>query len=82
MYWGGQAVRITLGGLVGPRFVHIKNTLPESANVETVDLVSFFLFVLIFSKYTPAGFYYQHKNADYKISTHIACATGEASDTI
>ncbi|KAI9780379.1 MAG: hypothetical protein M1835_004509 [Candelina submexicana] len=48
MYWGGQAVRITVGGLIGPKYVHMKNTIPRSANIETVDLVSFFLFVLIF----------------------------------
>ena len=51
MYWGGQAVRILLGGIIGPKFINLKNTLPVSANVETVDLISFFIFAVIISKY-------------------------------
>jgi nucleobase:cation symporter-1, NCS1 family len=47
MYWGGQAVRIILGAIIGPKFINMKNTIPASANVETVDLVSFFIFVFI-----------------------------------
>ena len=47
MYWGGQSVRIILGAIIGPKFVYIKNTLPASANVETADLISFFLFAIV-----------------------------------
>jgi cytosine/uracil/thiamine/allantoin permease len=47
MFWGGQAVRIVLGSVIGPKFVNMANTLPSSANVETADLVCFFIFVII-----------------------------------
>ena len=47
MYWGGQSVRIVLGAVIGPKFVHMKNTLPASANVETADLISFFVFAIV-----------------------------------
>ncbi|ERF70196.1 hypothetical protein EPUS_00384 [Endocarpon pusillum Z07020] len=47
MFWGGQAVRIVLGALIGPKFVNMANTLPLSANVVTADLVCFFIFVII-----------------------------------
>jgi hypothetical protein len=50
MFWGGQAVRIVLGALIGPKFVNMANTLPSSANVETADLVCFFIFVLILGR--------------------------------
>lgn len=48
MYWGGQAVKIILGALVGRRWVELRNTLPESANVDTASLISFFVFLIIF----------------------------------
>lgn len=48
MYWGGQAVKIILGALIGPKFVHLKNTLPESAEVDTASLIGFFVFIVIF----------------------------------
>ncbi|KAK5119841.1 hypothetical protein LTR85_007167 [Meristemomyces frigidus] len=48
MYWGGQAIKIILGALIGPKFVHLTNTLPESANVDTASLISFFVFIVIF----------------------------------
>ncbi len=47
MFWGGQAVRIVLGALIGPKFVNMANTLPLSANVVTADLVCFFIFTII-----------------------------------
>ncbi|KAF7510903.1 hypothetical protein GJ744_005733 [Endocarpon pusillum] len=47
MFWGGQAVRIVLGALIGPKFVNMANTLPLSANVVTADLVCFFIFAII-----------------------------------
>lgn len=47
-YWGGQAVKIILGGLIGPKFVNWKNTLPPDANVDTSSLVCFFIFLVIF----------------------------------
>lgn len=50
MYWGGQAVRIILSSIIGPKFYYMTNTIPLSANVQTVDLVSFFIFVLILGK--------------------------------
>lgn len=46
MYWGGLAVRIVLNAIIGPRFVFMTNTLPESANVETANLICFFIFVI------------------------------------
>lgn len=48
MYWGGQAVKIILGALVGRGWVELRNTLPESANVDTASLISFFVFLVIF----------------------------------
>ena len=47
MYWGGQAVRIILAAIIGPKFYYMTNTIDPSANVQTVDLVSFFIFVLL-----------------------------------
>lgn len=47
MYWGGQAVRIILSSIIGPKFIYMKNTIPVSAYVETADMISFFIFVLI-----------------------------------
>ena len=48
MYWGGQAIKIILGAIIGPSFVHWKKTLPASAHVDTASLVSFFVFIIIF----------------------------------
>ncbi|KAK4501382.1 hypothetical protein PRZ48_007191 [Zasmidium cellare] len=48
MYWGGQAVKIILGAVIGPRFVFWRNSLPAGANVDTASLVSFFVFVVVF----------------------------------
>ena len=48
MYWGGQAIKIILGAIIGPSFVHLRNTLPSSANVDTASLISFFVFIIIF----------------------------------
>lgn len=47
-YWGGQSVKIVLGALIGPKYAHMTNTLPVSANVDTCSLVSFFIFLAIF----------------------------------
>ncbi|KAL8924215.1 MAG: hypothetical protein Q9208_004179 [Pyrenodesmia sp. 3 TL-2023] len=46
MYWGGLAVRLVLNAIIGPRFIFMANTLPASANVETANLICFFIFVL------------------------------------
>ena len=46
MYWGGLAVRIVLNAIIGPKFVFMTNTLPPSANVDTANLVCFFLFAI------------------------------------
>lgn len=48
-YWGGQAVKIILGAIIGPKFVYWGNTLPESAHVDTASLVSFFIFLAVFA---------------------------------
>lgn len=47
-YWGGQAVKIVLSAVIGPKYAFMKNTLPPSANVDTCSLVSFFIFLVIF----------------------------------
>jgi NCS1 family nucleobase:cation symporter-1 len=46
-YWGGQAVRIVLSAVIGPKYAYMTNTLPLSANVDTCSLVSFFIFLVI-----------------------------------
>ncbi|KAI4143684.1 MAG: hypothetical protein LQ341_002852 [Variospora aurantia] len=46
MYWGGLAVRLVLNAIIGPRFVFMANTLPASANIETANLICFFIFVI------------------------------------
>ncbi len=50
MFWGGQAVRIVLGAVIGLKFVNMENTLSLSANVMTADLVCFFIFVIILGR--------------------------------
>lgn len=47
-YWGGQAVKIILGAVIGPKYAYMTNRLPLSANVDTCSLVSFFIFLAIF----------------------------------
>lgn len=47
-YWGGQAVKIILGAIIGPRYAFMENTPPTSADVDTCSLVSFFIFLFIF----------------------------------
>ncbi len=47
-YWGGQAVKIILGAVIGPKYAYMTNTIPASANVDTCSLVSFFIFLAIF----------------------------------
>ncbi|WPV16563.1 hypothetical protein CLAFUW4_06506 [Fulvia fulva] len=48
MYWGGHAVKIILGAVIGPKWIFMANTLPASANVDTASLISFFVFAAIF----------------------------------
>ena len=48
-YWGGQAVKIILGAVIGPKFVYMANTLPEEAHVDTASLASFFIFLALFA---------------------------------
>ncbi|EME78382.1 uncharacterized protein MYCFIDRAFT_58476 [Pseudocercospora fijiensis CIRAD86] len=48
LYWGGQSVKIMLGGIIGAPWVNLRNTLPASANVDTASLISFFVFLVIF----------------------------------
>jgi nucleobase:cation symporter-1, NCS1 family len=47
-YFGGQSVKIVLGALIGPKYAYMTNTLPLSAHVDTCNLVSFFIFLVIF----------------------------------
>ncbi|RDW72943.1 hypothetical protein BP6252_06850 [Coleophoma cylindrospora] len=47
-YWGGQAIKIVLGAVIGPKYAFMSNTLPASANVDTCSLVSFFIFLVVF----------------------------------
>jgi len=47
-YWGGQAIKIVLGAVIGPKYAYMSNSLPLSANVDTCSLVSFFIFLAIF----------------------------------
>ena len=53
MYWGGQAIRIILGSIIGPRFTNMENTLPASANITTLDLICFFIFIFVLGQQTP-----------------------------
>ena len=48
----GQAVKIILGAVIGPKYAFMANTLPASAHVETGDLVSFFIFLALFGEYS------------------------------
>jgi nucleobase:cation symporter-1, NCS1 family len=48
LYWGGQTVKIMLGSIIGRPWLELPNTLPESANVDTASLISFFVFLVIF----------------------------------
>ncbi|KAL1303023.1 hypothetical protein AAFC00_003336 [Neodothiora populina] len=48
MYWGGQSVKIILNAIIGHSFRDLKNTLPESTNVDTASLICFFIFAVIF----------------------------------
>lgn len=50
-YWGGQAIVIVLSAVIGPKYARMKNTLPESAHVTTVSLVSFFIFLAIYGEH-------------------------------
>ncbi len=47
-YWGGQSIKIILNAVTGPRFAHMKNTLPLSADVDTSSLISSFIFLAIY----------------------------------
>jgi NCS1 family nucleobase:cation symporter-1 len=48
-YWGGQAVKIILGAVIGPKFVEWGHALPEGARVDTASLVGFFVFLAVFA---------------------------------
>ena len=48
IYWGGQAVRVILGAIIGKPFIELKNTIPESSSVETVSIISFVVYLAIF----------------------------------
>ena len=50
-YWGGQAILIVLSAVIGPKYANMKNTLPESAHVTSVSLLSFFIFLAIYGEH-------------------------------
>ncbi|KAF7556446.1 hypothetical protein G7Z17_g1424 [Cylindrodendrum hubeiense] len=47
-YWGGQAIAVMLSAIF-PSFAHMENTLPESAGIETQQLIGFVIFIVIFT---------------------------------
>jgi NCS1 family nucleobase:cation symporter-1 len=47
MYFGGQAFVLILNAIF-PSFLHMKNTLPESAGITTPGLIGFVLFILLY----------------------------------
>lgn len=54
-YWGGQAVKIIFGAVIGPKFVNWANTLPVGAHVDTASLVCFFVFLAVFAPMLLVG---------------------------
>jgi NCS1 family nucleobase:cation symporter-1 len=47
-YWGGQCVRIVLGVVIRPKFAFMKNSFLTSTKVDTVSLISSFIFLIVF----------------------------------
>lgn len=47
MYFGGQIFVLILNAL-SPSFLHMKNTLPESAGITTPGLIGFVLFIILY----------------------------------
>ncbi|EXJ94469.1 hypothetical protein A1O1_02865 [Capronia coronata CBS 617.96] len=47
MYFGGQAIVLILNSL-SSSFLHMKNTLPESAGITTPGLIGFVLFIILY----------------------------------
>ncbi|KAF2400573.1 hypothetical protein EJ06DRAFT_397208 [Trichodelitschia bisporula] len=47
-YWGGLAVKVILSAIF-PSFQHMKNTLPEGADITTNQLIGFIIYILIFT---------------------------------
>lgn len=48
IYWGGLAVRVFLGAIF-PSFQHMRNTLPESAAIQTNELIGFVIYFVVFT---------------------------------
>ncbi|EXJ84746.1 hypothetical protein A1O3_05418 [Capronia epimyces CBS 606.96] len=46
-YWGGIAMRVMLAAIF-PSFYRMKNTIPESANVTTQDLIGTIIYFVVF----------------------------------
>ncbi|KAH8892607.1 hypothetical protein GQ53DRAFT_840931 [Thozetella sp. PMI_491] len=46
-YYGGQAVVVVLNAIF-PQFLHLTNTLPESAGITTQALIGFMLYLLLY----------------------------------
>lgn len=47
-YWGGLAVTVILASIF-PSFEHMKNTLPESADITTQELIGFIIYIIVFT---------------------------------
>ncbi|OCT44047.1 putative permease C29B12.14c [Cladophialophora carrionii] len=47
-YWGGLAVTVILASIF-PTFEHMKNTLPESADITTQELIGFIIYIVVFT---------------------------------
>ncbi|KAH6677713.1 permease for cytosine/purines, uracil, thiamine, allantoin-domain-containing protein [Halenospora varia] len=47
-YWGGLAVKVMLSSIF-PSFQHMANTLPESADITTNQLVGFIIYIIVFT---------------------------------
>ncbi|RDW57166.1 hypothetical protein BP6252_13814 [Coleophoma cylindrospora] len=46
-YYGAQSISLMLGAVI-PQFAHLANTLPANAAITTKDLISFFIYFVIF----------------------------------
>ncbi|OAA55850.1 uracil permease [Niveomyces insectorum RCEF 264] len=46
-YWGGLSVHVILAAIF-PSYHHMKNTLPESANITTADLIGTVIYMVVF----------------------------------
>lgn len=47
-YWGGLAANVVLSAIF-PSFQHMPNTLPESAEITTKQLIGFIIYICVFT---------------------------------